>query len=183
MSFLLIKDCRELIRDNNILVEPWNRYSFFGGDIRETMLNRNEDFAEKQVDAFNVMRITESVPLDHEEAYSVSRRQSQMRYCTLLHPARCGLNCAFPPLMPHGFPVKFHAKYNLRHRARCITPYRYSCVLRRCAFLLALGLRKARAKIARKFLIIIRCTKQTPQMQILSQLFLDTNPLLLLCNY
>lgn len=52
------------------------------------MLNRNEDFAEKQTDAFTVMWITELVPLDHEELYSVSRRQSQMRYYTLLRLAR-----------------------------------------------------------------------------------------------
>lgn len=81
----------------------------FGGGIWETVLRHNEDFAEKQADAFIVMRITKSLPLDHEEAYSVNRRQSQMRYCTLLRPARHGLN-AFPPLMPHGFPVKFRAE-------------------------------------------------------------------------
>lgn len=81
-----------------------------------------------------------------------------MRYCTLLHPVRRGLNCAFPPLMPHGFPVKFRAKCKPRHRARCITPYRYSCVLRRYVFLSALEVREARARTARKF-IIICCTK------------------------
>lgn len=74
------------------------------------MLNRNEDFAGKQTDAFIVMQITKSLPLDHEEAYSVNRRQSQMRYSTLLRAVRRGLNCTFPLLMPHGFPVKFRAK-------------------------------------------------------------------------
>lgn len=50
------------------------------GDIRGTMLNRNKHFAEIQADALVVTRITELAPLDHEEAYSVNRRQSQTRY-------------------------------------------------------------------------------------------------------
>lgn len=96
--------------------------------------------------------------------------------------ARYGLNCAFPPLMLHGFPVKFRTKYStLASRVWCITSYCYSCVLRRCAFLLALGARKARARTGRKSLIISRSTKQISQMQILSQL-LDINPLFVFSN-
>lgn len=72
---------------------------------RQHMLNRNEHFAEIQADAFAVTWITELAPLDHEEAYSVNRRQSQTWYCTLLRPVRRGLNSTFPPLMPHGFPL------------------------------------------------------------------------------
>lgn len=102
---------------------------------RHTMLNRNEYFAEIQVDAFAVIWITELAPLDHEESYSVNRRQSQNAALHAFAPRLELKQCVSAVNAARISPVKFHAKC-LRHRARCTTLRGYSCVLRHSTFLL-----------------------------------------------